>query len=810
MDALRLQVIFSGIDRLTAPIRRLQQGSRGLSKEIAQTQHELAGLKRAQQSIGSYRGAETRLRETAAALDAAKTKTEGLRRQIAATDAPTKKMAADLARAERAELGASAAHERQGASLQALSGKLAAAGIQVENLGDHEDRLAERVRSTSRQLEAQRERADRMERHRSNGEKLKSAGGKTALAGGVITAGVTAPFLAEVKNAMGAAKESAQAIAQVTTANTSMGGKAGFTVDKLSAMAGKLQDLSLFDDDDILRKVTANMMTFGKVTGKNFDLAQQAAVNLSARLGQDLQSSTIQVGKALNDPIKGIAALGRVGIAFDDTQKKQIKRMVEHKNVAGAQAIILAELAREFGGAAAAERAASPDGQMQQNWRTFQETVGAVALKVLPPLILRVSHLLEAFNRLDPSTQTFIIAAIAMVAALGPVLGIVGSLMTIVGGVAAAFSIGFLPAIGIVLAIVAAVALLAYGAYQLYEHWGSVKAFFVGLFTPVVAFFKNVWSQISTAFAEGLGSVLALLLRWDAQILQFLFGAFMTAISTVAAALPGMLGFLGSAALTGLNAVGSILWTGITSLVSWLFSGWGVLFNQLGGNLMSGLINGISGRIGALRDRIIGLGKAAAQWFRGVLGIHSPSRVFAAIGGHMMGGLAIGLDRATDKPLRRVRAAGAGLALAMATSLAGTPAAGAHAHLRASLDPIRRMQTRSADARAMVEPIRRAQAPGADARPPDTPVPVRRVHAAGSELTRAMATSLLVTPPVGNARPTPAAAAAAPAPANHHHHYQITIKGGAGVDMRAQARELMEEIKRLQAHDKGSSYEDDA
>ncbi len=49
------------------------------------------------------------------------------------------------------------------------------------------------------------------------------------------------------------------------------------------------------------------------MAGDVFDRAQQSALDLSARLGQDLQSSAIQVGKALNDPVKGVTALQRVG-----------------------------------------------------------------------------------------------------------------------------------------------------------------------------------------------------------------------------------------------------------------------------------------------------------------------------------------------------------------------------------------------------------------------------------------------------------------------------------------------------------------
>ena len=593
-DALRLQVIFGAIDKLTAPIRRIQQGTRGLSKDVSATRVALAGLKKAEAQIGSYRGAETRLGKMAETLDQAKAKTEALRREIAAVGAPTKRMAAALANAERAEQKATDSHAEQAEKVKALATRLRDAGVAVDDLAGHEARLGREIGDTSRQLERQQQHADRLERHRARGERLKEVGGRVALAGAGMTAAVTLPFVAEMKAAVGAAKESAAATAQVQAALKSMGNGAGFTVAQLSEMSGQLQQLSLFDDDDIMTKVTANLLTFGAVSGRVFSDAQRMAVDMSARLGQDLQSSTIQLGKALNDPVKGITALQRVGVAFTAAQKDQIKAMVAAGDTAGAQRLILAELGREFGGAAAAARAASPDGQMQQNWRTFQETVGAVALKVLPPLILNLSRLLERFNALSPDTQAFLVGAVAIAAVIGPVLGAIGAMVTLVGGVMTVLSVGALPAIAVILALVAAVGVFAYMGVQVYRNWGNV-----------VAWWSGAWDMVKNKF-------------W---------------------------GFVG--------------W--FRSLVP----SWG----QVGRLMLMGLLAGLSPLL--LVQHVMKLGSLAIAGIKKVLGIHSPSRVFAAIGGHMMGGLALGLDQAARRPIDRLHTAGVGMTRAMAgTALA--------------------------------------------------------------------------------------------------------------------------------------------
>lgn len=266
------------------------------------------------------------------------------------------------------------------------------------------------------------------------GAQMQSVGQSLTGIGGALSLALTAPVLAFGAASMQAARESKEAFGQVESALKSMGAASGRTAEQLQDAAAQLQAMSTFDDDDILRNVTANLLTFGNVSGEVFDRAQQAAVDLSARLGQDLQSSAIQLGKALNDPIKGITALARVGVSFTEQQQAQIKAMVEAGNVAGAQKAILAELERQYGGAAEALRASTPNAAMIDQWRAFQETVGEIAENVIPPLLDAATAVLGAFNELSPEAQRTAIAIAAIAAAAGPVTIAVGSVASTVGG----------------------------------------------------------------------------------------------------------------------------------------------------------------------------------------------------------------------------------------------------------------------------------------------------------------------------------------------------------------------------------------
>lgn len=260
--------------------------------------------------------------------------------------------------------------------------------------------------------------------------------GKGLMVGGAaLTAGVTVPFLAFANASETAFEEAQQGASQTEAALKSMGNGSGRSFDELTQAAQRFQDTLAVDGDDVLKSVTANLLTFGNVAGEQFDRAQLAAINLSRRMGGDLQSSTLMVGKALNDPIKGLGALRRVGIQFTESQQELIKSLVKTGDVAGAQKIMLGELERQFGGSAAAY-AKSAAGIKEANALAFgdiQEMVGEVVTSIKGPLLSVIHDLLTGFLALSPGAQKFALAGVAVLAVIGP-------LTTAIGGIIAAFS----------------------------------------------------------------------------------------------------------------------------------------------------------------------------------------------------------------------------------------------------------------------------------------------------------------------------------------------------------------------------------
>jgi len=211
-----------------------------------------------------------------------------------------------------------------------------------------------------------------------------------------------------------------KAVAQVQAGLISTNNAVGFSLDELKQKAADFQRSSLFGDEQILQDLTSVMLTFTNVTGESFDRAQQAALDLSTRMGGDLKGAAVQLGKALNDPIKGTAALAKSGIQFTEQQKEQIKTLTESGNIVQAQSIILDELNTQFGGSAAA--AAEADGgitQLSNAFNDMREVVGKVIVETIKPLVVSLRDFF--LNLKEEQIRSFL----STLATIGKVLGVV-------------------------------------------------------------------------------------------------------------------------------------------------------------------------------------------------------------------------------------------------------------------------------------------------------------------------------------------------------------------------------------------------
>jgi hypothetical protein len=111
-------------------------------------------------------------------------------------------------------------------------------------------------------------------------------------------------------------------------------------------------------------------------------------------MGKDLSSSAILVGKALNNPVKGVSALSRAGVQFTDDQKNLIETLVDSGNVMDAQKMILRELETQFGGSAEAAGKTLP-GQLNILKQTFSNLAGELVSGFLPSVARVATRLVD-------------------------------------------------------------------------------------------------------------------------------------------------------------------------------------------------------------------------------------------------------------------------------------------------------------------------------------------------------------------------------------------------------------------------------
>lgn len=205
-----------------------------------------------------------------------------------------------------------------------------------------------------------------------------------------------AGYLQESVKAAAASNEVMAKQAQILEATGYAANIAGF---EMQAMADELSRLSGVDDE-VIAGAQSMMLTFRNIGREEFPRAMQAALDLSTTFG-GLEASSMQLGKALNDPVKGVTALARSGVTFSQQQQDQIKNFVETNDLASAQAIILAEIENQVGGTAQAiEQAGDGSARLNVALGNLSEGIGNQLLPIQRAWNDSLSESVEGVNEL--------------------------------------------------------------------------------------------------------------------------------------------------------------------------------------------------------------------------------------------------------------------------------------------------------------------------------------------------------------------------------------------------------------------------
>lgn len=249
-----------------------------------------------------------------------------------------------------------------------------------------------------------------------------------------LASGIGASFAAIgianfVRGSVSASREAMKIGAQTTAVIKSTGGAANVTADDVAGLAESLSEMS-GRDDELVQESENMLLTFRSIrneVGEGNDIFDQAALavtDMSVAMGRDAQSTAIQLGKALNDPIHGATALSRAGVQFTDQQKEQIKTLQDSGDMLGAQKIILQEVTAEFGGSAEAQATSADKASVA--WENFHEVVGDLINNGLEPVLGVLTSVITAFNNAPGPVK----ATIGVLVGAGGLIIVLGKVAT--------------------------------------------------------------------------------------------------------------------------------------------------------------------------------------------------------------------------------------------------------------------------------------------------------------------------------------------------------------------------------------------
>jgi hypothetical protein len=242
-----------------------------------------------------------------------------------------------------------------------------------------------------------------------------------AAIGAAGIAGVAAVGALGVKLAL-MGEELATAEDRIKNINKQMGlfGSESDNVSKRMIALAKATSVNIGVDAKSIMMTQAKLATFAELAatadeaGGSFDRATQAALDMAAAGFGDAESNAVQLGKALQDPIKGITALARSGVTFTAQEKAKIAALVASNKMLEAQEMILKAVEKQVGGTAAAT--ANGSDRMKAAFTLMLEEIGK-------PLASITAKLADLFVQIVPKIQ-------AMMEKIAPTIRQIGGLLS--------------------------------------------------------------------------------------------------------------------------------------------------------------------------------------------------------------------------------------------------------------------------------------------------------------------------------------------------------------------------------------------
>lgn len=412
----------------------------------------------------------------------------------------------------------------------------------------------------------------------------------------------------------------ADKIMEVVQRIGALGEVGGFASSSIAAMAASLKSV----EPDVAATGIKNMilaLTKGESATKSQSAAYKKLGLDSVQVAKDMQTNA---EATVSKVIQGIMKLkkheqvaitndlfGAEALPIVMQYSTGLKDLTKNLNAVSNAKIYANSMEDEYSARAATTA---------NNLQLAKNAMAALGITIGNVLLPGVNSLIGSFNTVMGKVQAWVQAnpglssglvkvAVGAIAIVGGLSALSIGLITIFGPmmmVAKGFGIVSLAAKGMSMALLTnpitwVVLAIAGAALLIYKNWAPISGFFVG-----------IWSTIKTAFNGGIKGISALIINWSP------IGLFYTAFAKV------------------------LSWFGIDLPAK--FTGFGAM-------ILEGLKNGILSKVNAVKDAITGAVSGVIDKARGLLGIHSPSRVFMGIGGYTMQGMANGIANANNLPV---------------------------------------------------------------------------------------------------------------------------------------------------------------
>ncbi|MBB5320459.1 phage tail tape measure protein [Marinobacter oulmenensis] len=667
--SLDLNVILAARDKITAPLKKINATSTGTARAIKRSQQEIKGLKSAQRDISAFRKMDGALRDNSRALAEAQERQRKLGNALRNTKNPTEQMRKQYQKARGDVEKFTRKGQDQRKELGHVRKSLKNAGIDSRNLGEAQAKLEKRMEAANGRIKRQQKYLAQLGKADVSGKfsNMTSAVGRFGRRAAFVTAGTAAGIFG------------------IANSTAVLGDQVAKSSDALGIQIGKYQELSYAAKRSGINNFDSNIQAFTKRLGEaargtgrakdaleSLGLSADALTQLSpdealaevaermkdvddparrASLAADMFSrSGMNMVNMLKDGREGLKQYGIEAQATGNVLSTKTARDAEvfqdallnaQMGIAGMKNTIGAELMPAISGLMGDASAWMRENRDQvKAWAKEFGTGLRDAIPVLKSIATGAAATARTLGRITSGLADLVGGfdnlgmILAFLIAMKPALAIAGFAKSIFTATSAVVGLaGGMPAvaagikaIGVALTsnpIGVTVMAIAGAAYLIYRNWDGIASFFL-----------DRWKEVKQAFSGGLAGIGKLILNWSPV------GLFYKAFK------------------------GVMNWFGVDLPDT---------FTGFGGQILDGLVSGLTGGLKKVKDTVVNAGKKTIGWFKDVLGIKSPSRVFMAAGNDTLEGYRRGLAQKEPDALKqvnsfgkRMRNAGAGIAMGAA------------------------------------------------------------------------------------------------------------------------------------------------